>query len=134
MRRNAPRCLYLGMKLDWEALQEDLERSKLNVEVSPIAVGGHPAVAVVAPIAPMKTCDSLRALLLAKDLELGSVVVANDYLSLRHVILASGCTITTVLEVAMLLVQNAAMLAPAILARPQRPLKASNVSKMFATD
>lgn len=118
------------MKLDWEALQDDLERAKLAVEVSPIAIAGHPAVLVLAPVAPMKMADSLRALLLAKDLELGSVVISNDYLCLRHVILASGCTPTTVMEVAMLLVQNAALLAPAIMARPQRPLKATN---MFAT-
>lgn len=123
------------MKLDWEALHEELDRSKLNVEVSPIAIAGHPAVLVIAPVAPMKICDSLRALLLAKDLELGSVVVSNDYLSLRHVILASGCTTTTIMEVAKLLVQNAALLGPAIIARPQRPLKATNVfaSTLLAT-
>jgi hypothetical protein len=115
------------MKLDWEALQGELDRSRLNVEVSPTSIAGHAAVIVIAPVAPMKLCDSLRALLLAKDLELGSVVVANDYLSLRHVILATGCTIETVLEAASLLLQNAALLGPAIIARPQRPLKATNV-------
>jgi hypothetical protein len=123
------------MKLDWEVLHEELDRSKLNVEVSPIAIAGRPAVVVIAPVAPMKICDSLRALLLAKDLELGSVVVSNDYLSLRHVILASGCSTATVMEVATLLVQNAALLGPAIIARPQRPLKATNVfaSTLLAT-
>lgn len=45
-------------------------------------------------------------------------------------ILTSGCTHESVIEAATLLVQNARMLAPAILSRPQRPLKASNV---FAT-
>lgn len=118
------------MKLEWEALREELDRSNLDVDVSPASLSGHPAIIIIAPIAPMKLCDSLRALLLAKDLDLGSIVVTNDQIALRHVILTSGCTNESVIEAATLLVQNATMLAPAILSRPQRPLKASN---MFAT-
>jgi len=123
------------MKLDWDAIREELDRSNLNVDASPASIAGHPAVVVIAPVAPMKVCDSLRALLLAKDLELGSVVVVNDHLSLRHVILVSGCTNASVIEAAELLVRNAAMLGPAIMSRPPRALRATNVlaTTMLAT-
>jgi hypothetical protein len=124
------------MQLDWETLREELDRSHLDVDVSPTSISGHPAVIVLAPVAPMKSCDSLRALLLAKDLDLGSIVTANDQLALRHVILASSCTLDSVVEAATLLVQNAALLRPAILSRPPRALKATNVfaSTMLSTD
>ncbi|MFN0245466.1 MAG: hypothetical protein ACKV2T_01075 [Kofleriaceae bacterium] len=119
------------MKLDWDDLRDELDRSDLDVDISPISVAGHPAVVVVAPIAPMKMADSLRALLLAKDLDLGSITVTDDHIALRHVLLTCGCTKELVLETAKVLVHNANLLAPAILSRPSRPLVAMSAPRMI---
>lgn len=132
MRQNRPSCLYEDMKLDWEELRDELDRSNLEVDISPTSVSGHPAVVVIAPIAPVKVSDSLRALLLAKDLELGSITVTDDQIALRHVLLTCGCTQALVIETAKVLVENAKKLAPAILARPSRPLRATSVGRTLA--
>ena len=124
------------MKLDWDDLRDELEQLTLNVEVTPTSIKGHPAIVVLAPVAPLKMCDSLRALLLAKDLEIGSVAITQDQIALRHVILACGCSKTLVIETAKMLVDNAKLLASAVLARPSRMLRTSNVHavRMLATD
>jgi hypothetical protein len=122
------------MKLDWDDLRDELDRSDLDVDISPFSVGGLPAISVVAPIASVKIVDSLRALFLAKDLDLGAITVADDQIALRHVLLTCGCSKELVLATARVLVQNAKMLAPAILARPSRPLMATGSRTATVSD
>ena len=118
------------MKLDWDDLRDELDRSNLDVDISPFSVAGRPAICVVAPIASVRVVDSLRALLLAKDLDLGAITVHDDQIALRHVLLTCGCSKEHVLATAEVLVKNAKMLAPAILLRPSRPLMAMGVGRM----
>lgn len=137
----------MGMQPDldpaWTALRDELvaagaladgtnvllRRANRAVVIASTTIAGRPTILVLAPIARAADCDADRALVLAKDLELGAIIVVGGMVALRHV-MASTTTSTAILDVATHLAHSAALLAPALIDRTRT--RSTEVTTAFA--
>lgn len=117
----------------WTAIRDELVRGGARTDgsvvlllcenravVSSLAlIGGQPTVLLLAPIARATECNAERALHLAPTLGLGSFVVVQQMLALRHLVALSATTADSLVAAATQLARAAAVLAPALRERSQ---------------
>lgn len=113
-----------------DAASVTLLRANRAVVIAPATIANRPTILVLAPIARAVDCDSDRALVLAKDLELGAMIVVKQMLVLRHVVPANDATPALIIEVATKLAHDASLLAPALIDRTRT--RSAEASTAFA--
>lgn len=100
-----------------DATSVTLPRANRAVVIAPATIASRAAILVLAPIGRAAECDNRRALELAKDLEVGAIIIVKQMLALRHVVLANDATPASILDIANKLAHDAALLAPALIER-----------------
>jgi hypothetical protein len=91
-----------------------LPRANRAVAITTCAIAGATCVILIAPIGRAHECDSARALLLANELEVGSMIVVKQMLALRHAVPLADASLDGVMQIATVLARTAAGLAPAL--------------------
>lgn len=82
---------------------------------------------VIAPIARASQCNATQALVLAKDLELGGMIVVRQMLALRHIVPIHGTSASSIHDNAKQLAHAASLIAPALIDRTRtRSIEASS--------
>jgi hypothetical protein len=96
----------------------------------PATIASYSCVIVIAPIGRAHECDAARALLLANELEVGSMIVVKQMLALRHAVPMVDATIDGIIRVATALAETAARLTPALTERSRT--RSAGASSAFA--
>jgi hypothetical protein len=100
------------------------------VAITPGTIAGYSCVIVIASIGRAVDCDMERALLLANELEVGSMIVASHMLALRHAVPVADASLAGIFNVANVLADLAQRVSPVLLRRS--PARSKGIASAFA--
>jgi hypothetical protein len=104
-----------------------LPRANRAVAITSATITGYSCVVVLAPISRVAECDVEGALHLARDLEIGAMVIVKEMLALRHAAPIADVTFDGIITVATVLARTAELIVPAVTERTRtRSIAASS--------